>query len=185
MVTDNPVTPGKDSNYINYQRFMSGVSPGAYIRVGGWGTNLTTGTHQWYARALIVYAPNIFAELYILRARFLPLSLRYLKSGPRSKAYSTLYPKTIFVFIGVHSWFAFFLLLTTNGCEIREKHAGLPRRNLTKPGSRTGTFMLTQENEKAWQKKEMTNLSPRPSRHILPPEKTKKIPGAGSGLRRG
>ena len=64
MVTDNPVTPGKDSNYINYQRFTSGVFPGAYIRVGGWGTNLTTGTHQWYARALIVYTSNIFAEQY-------------------------------------------------------------------------------------------------------------------------
>ena len=60
MVTENHVTPGKDSNYVNYQRFMSGVFPGAYIRVGGWGTNLTTGTHQWYARALIVYASNIF-----------------------------------------------------------------------------------------------------------------------------
>ena len=124
MVTENPVTPRKYSNYINYQRFMSVVFPGAYIRVGGWGTNLTTGTHQWYARALIVCASNIFAELYILRARFLPLSLRYLKRGPRSKAYSTSYPKTIFVFIGVHSWFAF--LFTTNGREIRGKPASLP-----------------------------------------------------------
>ena len=69
MVTENPVTPGKDSDYIDYQRFMSGVSPGAYIRVGGWGTNLTTGTHQWYARALIVCASNIFAEQYLQTAR--------------------------------------------------------------------------------------------------------------------
>ena len=44
MGTETHVTPGKDSNYINYQRFTSGVLPGAYIRVGGWGTNL----YHWY-----------------------------------------------------------------------------------------------------------------------------------------
>ena len=59
------MTPGKDSNYINYQQFMSGVFPGAYIRAGGWGTNLTTGTHQWYARALIVCACSIWGKLYV------------------------------------------------------------------------------------------------------------------------
>ena len=72
MGTENPVTPGKDSNYINYQQFMSGVFPGAYIRVGGWGTNL----YHWYP-------PVVRARVKCMRLQYFcgPISSGRVDSG--------------------------------------------------------------------------------------------------------
>ena len=83
MVTANPVTPGKDSNCIKYQRFMSGVFPGAYIRAGGWGTNL----YHWYppvVRArVILYTRPVFLQNYLFRLYESCIGLEIFEKEPR------------------------------------------------------------------------------------------------------